>query len=48
MMQTALAKEHRELKMLQRKQEMDSIHTGLNTNWNDPLPEGANVLNSFE
>lgn len=48
MMQSALAKERRELKMLQREQEMDSIPTGLNKNWIDPLPEGENVLNSFE
>ncbi|XP_021934035.1 ATP-dependent RNA helicase DHX8 isoform X2 [Zootermopsis nevadensis] len=39
MMQNALAKERRELKMLQREQEMDSIPTGLNKNWIDPLPE---------
>lgn len=39
MMQSALAKERRELKMLQREQEMDSIPTGLNKNWIDPLPE---------
>lgn len=40
MMQSALAKERREVKMLQREQEMDSIPTGLNKNWIDPLPEG--------
>jgi ATP-dependent RNA helicase DHX8/PRP22 len=45
MMQSALAKERRELKMLQREQEMDSIPTGLNKNWIDPLPEGENILN---
>ncbi|XP_063227908.1 ATP-dependent RNA helicase DHX8 [Bacillus rossius redtenbacheri] len=39
MMQSALAKERREVKMLQREQEMDSIPTGLNKNWIDPLPE---------
>jgi ATP-dependent RNA helicase DHX8/PRP22 len=38
-MQIALAKKSRELKMLQREQEMDSIPTGLNKNWIDPLPE---------
>jgi hypothetical protein len=48
MMQSALAKERRELTMLQRKQEIDSIPTGLNNNWIDPLPEGEKVLNSFE
>jgi hypothetical protein len=48
MMQSALAKERRELKMLQREQEMDSIPTGLNKNWIDPLPEGEALLNSLE
>ncbi|KAK0160569.1 hypothetical protein PV328_007967 [Microctonus aethiopoides] len=38
MMQSALAKERREQKMLQREQETDSIPTGLNKNWIDPLP----------
>ncbi|XP_055387520.1 ATP-dependent RNA helicase DHX8 [Condylostylus longicornis] len=40
MMQSALSKERREQKMLQREQEMDTIPTGLNKNWIDPLPEG--------
>lgn len=40
MMQSALAKERREVKMLQREQEMDSVPAGLNKNWIDPLPEG--------
>lgn len=39
MMQSALAKERREQKMLQREQEMDSVPTGLNKNWIDPLPD---------
>lgn len=39
MMQSALAKERRELKMLQREQEMDTIPNNLNKNWIDPLPE---------
>ncbi|CAF4843872.1 unnamed protein product [Pieris macdunnoughi] len=39
MMQSALAKERREQKMLQREQEMESVPTGLNKNWIDPLPE---------
>lgn len=39
MMQSALAKERREQKMLNREQEMDSLPTGLNKNWIDPLPE---------
>lgn len=47
MMQTALAKERREQKMLQREQEMDSVPTSLNKNWIDPLPEaedGGRIL----
>lgn len=39
MMQSALAKERREHKMLAREQEMDSIPTNLNKNWIDPLPD---------
>ncbi|XP_011496009.1 PREDICTED: ATP-dependent RNA helicase DHX8 [Ceratosolen solmsi marchali] len=39
MMQSALAKERREQKMLQREQEMDSLPTGQNKSWIDPLPE---------
>lgn len=45
MMQSALAKERREQKMLQREQEMDSAPTGSHKNWIDPLPDGKN--NSF-
>lgn len=40
MMQSALAKERREQKMIQREQEMDTIPTSLNKNWIDPLPDG--------
>ncbi|CAG9095713.1 unnamed protein product [Plutella xylostella] len=39
MMQSALSKERREQKMLQREAEMESVPTGLNKNWIDPLPE---------
>ncbi|KFB48712.1 hypothetical protein ZHAS_00016714 [Anopheles sinensis] len=39
MMQTALAKERREHKMLQREQEMDAVPTNMNKNWIDPLPD---------
>lgn len=39
MMQSALAKERREQKMLQREQEVDSQATGKGKNWIDPLPE---------
>ncbi|XP_014219394.1 ATP-dependent RNA helicase DHX8 [Copidosoma floridanum] len=38
MMQSALAKERREQKMIQREQEVESNPTGLNKNWIDPLP----------
>lgn len=49
MMQSALAKERREHKMLQREQEMEQVPTGLNKNWIDPMPEddgGASSANS--
>ncbi|XP_019874519.1 ATP-dependent RNA helicase DHX8 [Aethina tumida] len=39
MMQSALAKERREQKMLQREQEVDSQPSGKNKNWIDPLPD---------
>ncbi|XP_055533489.1 ATP-dependent RNA helicase DHX8 [Wyeomyia smithii] len=39
MMQSALAKERREQKMLQREQEMDTAPTNLSKNWIDPMPE---------
>ncbi|XP_057654982.1 ATP-dependent RNA helicase DHX8 [Diorhabda carinulata] len=39
MMQSALAKERREQKMLQREQEVDSQPSGKNKSWIDPLPE---------
>lgn len=39
MMQSALSKERREVKMLQRESEMDTIPTDLNKKWIDPLPE---------
>ncbi|KAK6642306.1 hypothetical protein RUM44_014029 [Polyplax serrata] len=39
MMQSALSKERREQKMLQREQEMDSIPQTINKNWTDPLPD---------
>lgn len=40
MMQSALSKERREQKMIQREQEIDSAPTNLNKNWIDPLPDG--------
>ncbi|KAG1664918.1 ATP-dependent RNA helicase DHX8 [Nymphon striatum] len=39
MMQQALSKERKENKQIQREQEMDSIPTGLNKNWIDPVPD---------
>ena len=42
MMQSALSKERREQKMIQREQEMDAVPTNANKNWIDPLPEGKN------
>ncbi|KAK2820685.1 hypothetical protein Q5P01_023644 [Channa striata] len=39
MMQSALAKERRELKQAAREAEMDSIPMGLNKHWVDPLPD---------
>ncbi|GJQ85215.1 hypothetical protein Trydic_g13056 [Trypoxylus dichotomus] len=39
MMQSALAKERREQKMLQREQEVDAHPSGRNKNWIDPLPD---------
>lgn len=45
MMQSALAKERREQKMLQREQETDSVPAVSNKNWIDPLPDG--IYNNF-
>lgn len=42
-MQSALAKERREVKQAQREAEMDSIPMGLNKHWVDPLPDGRGV-----
>ncbi|XP_054608608.1 ATP-dependent RNA helicase DHX8-like [Dunckerocampus dactyliophorus] len=39
MMQSALAKERRELKQAARAAEMDAIPTGLHKNWIDPMPD---------
>ncbi|KAM7370466.1 hypothetical protein PAMP_010013 [Pampus punctatissimus] len=39
MMQSALAKERREVKQAVRAAEMDSIPTGLNKHWIDPMPD---------
>lgn len=39
MMQSALAKERREVKMIQRESELDAQPSNLGQNWNDPMPE---------
>ncbi|KAL5287321.1 DHX8 family protein [Megaselia abdita] len=39
MMQSALQKERRELKMIAREAEMESNQTGNKQNWSDPLPD---------
>lgn len=44
MMQSALAKERREQKMIQREQEMDSQPQTLGKNWVDPLPVGKKIV----
>lgn len=44
MMQSALAKERRELKQAAREAEMDSIPMGLNKHWVDPLPDGQTLF----
>jgi len=49
MMQSALAKERREMKQQQREAEMDSIPVGLNKHWIDPMPdmEGRNLASNL-
>lgn len=47
MMQSALAKERREVKQAQREAEMDSIPMGLNKHWVDPLPDSTCSLESW-
>ena len=39
MMQSALSKERREVKMAQRDAELEAQPAGLAQNWNDPVPE---------
>lgn len=41
MMQNALQKERRELKQAQREAEMNSVPSGVNKDWIDPMPEGT-------
>lgn len=46
MMQSALAKERREVKMLAREQEVEAAPAAFNKNWIDPLPDGIyNFIN---
>ena len=40
MMQSALQKERREIKQIQREAEIEAVPVGLNKNWIDPMPEG--------
>lgn len=44
MMQSALAKERREQKMLQREQDVESQPFARNKYWTDPLPDGKYVI----
>ncbi|XP_002734274.1 ATP-dependent RNA helicase DHX8-like [Saccoglossus kowalevskii] len=44
MMASALSKERRELKQAQERSEADSIPTGMNTTWIDPMPETDRVI----
>lgn len=44
MMQSALSKERRELKQLQRESEMEGVPSDLNKNWIDPLPDAERNL----
>ena len=41
MMQSALQKERREIKQVQREAEADSAPTGVHKNWFDPMPQGT-------
>lgn len=40
MMQSALAKERREVKQATERAEAENVPTGMNKNWIDPMPEG--------
>ena len=39
MMQSALAKERREMKQATERAESENIPTGMNKNWIDPMPD---------
>ncbi|XP_072029545.1 ATP-dependent RNA helicase DHX8-like [Amphiura filiformis] len=44
MMQSALAKERREMKQATERAEAENIPTGMNKNWIDPMPESERAL----
>lgn len=44
MMQSALAKERREVKQATERAESENIPTGMNKNWIDPMPESERAL----
>ncbi|PIK41418.1 putative ATP-dependent RNA helicase DHX8-like [Apostichopus japonicus] len=44
MMQSALAKERRELKQITERAESENVPTGMNKNWIDPMPEGERAI----
>nr|XP_054767860.1 ATP-dependent RNA helicase DHX8-like [Lytechinus pictus] len=44
MMQSALAKERREMKQATERAEAENIPTGMNKNWIDPMPESERTL----
>lgn len=47
MMQTALAKERREVKQLQREAQADTIPKDIGKMWIDPVPEGICDISLF-
>lgn len=44
MMQSALAKERREVKQATERAEAENVPTGMNKNWIDPMPEGERAI----
>ena len=44
MMQSALAKERREMKQATERAEAENIPTGMNKNWIDPMPESKSLV----
>lgn len=47
MMGNALQKERREMKQAQREAETNSLPTGINNDWIDPMPEGTHNFSSI-